>query len=116
MLEDGLKNVEDIAILEKEYLNDALLADVVSDNIGLKYLKVVNHVFFSDADIYTIELPVSEHGTPEVKEAKMTEVSNLLDYDVFEEVEDKGQETVSSRWVITAKEKHDGQKQKTKAR
>ena len=37
------------------------------------------------------ELPVSEHGTPEVKEAKMAEVSNLLDYHVFEKVEDKGQ-------------------------
>ena len=46
----------------------------------------------------------------------MAEVDNLLYYDVFEEVEDKGQETIGSRWVITAKEKHDGQKQKTKAR
>ena len=53
---------------------------------------------------------------PEVKEAKMTEVSNLLDHDVFEKVDDKGQETIISRWDITAKEKHDGQKQKTKAR
>ena len=61
--------------------------------------------------IYMVELPVSEHGTPEVKEAKMAEVNNLLDYDVFEEVEDKDQETISSRWVMTAKEKHDGQKQ-----
>ena len=31
-------------------------------------------------------------------------------------MEDKGQETIGSRWVITAKEKHDGQKQKTMAR
>ena len=46
----------------------------------------------------------------------MAEVSNLLDYDVFEEVEDKGQETIGSKWVVTDKEKHDGQKQKTKAR
>ena len=53
---------------------------------------------------------------PEVKEAKMAEVSNLLDFDVFEEVEDKGQETIGSRWVVTAKEKHDRQKQKTKAK
>ena len=29
---------------------------------------------------------------------------------------DEGQETLGSRWVVTAKEKHDGQKQKTKAR
>ena len=46
----------------------------------------------------------------------MSEVNNLLDYNVFEEVEDKGQETIESRWVVTAKEKHDGQKQQTKDR
>ena len=49
---------------------------------------------FSDLAIYTVELPVSEHGRPEVKEAKETEVENLLNYDVFEEVEDKGQDTL----------------------
>ena len=116
MLEDGLEDVENIANPEKEELKDALLADAVSDNVGANYLKVVNNVSFSDILIYTVELPVSEHGRPKVKEAKMAEVSNLLDYDVFEEVEDKGQETIGSRWVVTAKEKHDGQKQKTKAR
>ena len=63
--------------------------------------------------IYTVELTVSEHGRPEVKEAKTAEVNNLLDYDVFEEVEYEGQETIGSRWVVTTKEKHDGQKQKT---
>ena len=31
MLEDGLKNVEDIAIPKKEELKDTLLADAVSD-------------------------------------------------------------------------------------
>ena len=60
-------------------------------------------------NFYTVE-----HGRPEVKKAKMAEVDNLHDYDVFEEVEDKGQETIRSRWEVTAKEKHDGQK--TKAR
>ena len=117
MLEDRLEDVENLIDPEKEKLKDAMkLADVTSDNIGTNYLKVINSVSFSDLSIYTVELPVSEHGRPEVKEAKMAEVSNLLDYDVFEEVEDKGQETIGSRWVITAKEKHDGQKQKTKAR
>ena len=53
---------------------------------------------------------MSEHGRPEVKAAKTAEVNNLLDYDVFEEVTDEGQETISSRWLVTAKEKHDGQK------
>ena len=37
-------------------------------------------------------------------------------YGVFEEVEDEGQETVDPRWVVTRKEKSDGQKQKVKAR
>ena len=46
----------------------------------------------------------------------MAEVSNLLDYDIFEEVKDEGQETIGSRWVVTVKEKHDGQKQQTRAR
>ena len=71
---------------------------------------------FSDLSIYTVELPIKEHGRPEVKAAKILKVKNLLDYDVFKEVGDTGQETICSRWIITAKEKHDGQKQQTKAR
>ena len=87
-----------------------------SDNIGTNYLKVINSVAFADLAIYTVELLVSEHGRPEVKEAKTTEVKNLLDYDVFEEVKDEGQQIIGSKWVVTSKEKHDGQKQETKAR
>ena len=37
-------------------------------------------------------------------------------YGVFEEVEDEGQEKEGSRWVITRKEKADGQKEKVKGR
>ena len=58
----------------------------------------------------------SDLKTQEVKNAKMTEINNLIDHGVFEEVIDEGQETLGSRWVMTAKEKHDGQKQKTKAK
>ena len=111
MLEDRLQEVDD---LQEE--NDLDLEDEKNDIIGAKYLKVANNVSFSDLCLYTVELPVSEHGRPEVKEAKMAEVNNLLHCDVFEEMEDKCQETFGSRWVITTKEKHDGQKQKTKAR
>ena len=82
--------------LYKEELKDALLADAVSDNVEANYLKVVNNVSFSDIDIYTVELPVSEHGRPEVKEAKMAEVYNLLNYDVFEGVEDKVQKPLEA--------------------
>ena len=103
--------MENLLDPEKEELKNALkLADTSSDNLGANYSKAVNSVFFSDISIYTVELPVSEHGRLEVKEAKIVKVNTLLDYDVFEEVEDKGQETIGSRWVVTAKEKHDGQK------
>ena len=103
MLEDRLQDLEN-------------LQDVEKDVVGAKYLKMVNSVSFSDTAIYTVELPVSEHGRPDVKEAKVNEVNNLLNYDVFDEVEDKGQDTIGSRWVVMAKEKHDGQKHKFKAR
>ena len=92
------------------------LVDKDSDVVRTNYLKVINHAYFSDYGIYTVELPVSECGTPKVKEAKIAEVSNLLDYDVFEEVKGEGQETIGSKWVVTAKEKHDGQKQETKGK
>ena len=61
-------------------------------------------------------MPVRDHKKPEVIEAKMKEIENLEKYEVFEEVEDEGQETVGSRWVITQKEKSDGQKQNYKGR
>ena len=68
---------------------------------------------FQDYFIFTIKLPLSKHKGPEVIEAKMKEVKNLEDYKVFKEIEDEGQETIGSRWVITQKEK---QKQQTKPR
>ena len=40
----------------------------------------------------------------------MTKIRNLKDYDTFEEFPDEGQQTIGSHWVITQKEKHDGQK------
>ena len=92
------------------------LEDEEKDSIGARYLKVVNSVLFSNLAIYTVELPISDHGRPAVKVAKTNEIKNLLDYDVFEEVKDTGQDTIGSRWVITSKEKPDGQKQQTKAR
>ena len=41
---------------------------------------------------------------------------NLKHYEVFEKVPDIGQEKIAARWVITEKEKHDGQKVQVKAR
>lgn len=62
-----------------------------------------------------MELSISEHWRPEVKLTKKNEVKNLIDYMTFEEVLDQVQEVISSPWVITQKEKHDGQKRPCKA-
>ena len=86
MLEDGLEDVKNL--LDQEELK--------GDNIGAKYLRMVNTVSFSEVCNYTIELPASKHGMPEVKAAKMNEIKNLKDYDTLEEVPDEGQERIGS--------------------
>ena len=63
-----------------------------------------------------MQVPVKDHGKKEVIEAKEKEIENLGLYGVYEEVEDIGQEKIGSRWVVTEKQKHDGQKQLYKAR
>ena len=79
--------------------------------IGAKYLKIDKIVCYLENSIYGVEVPVKDHRKPEVIEAKEKEIQNLETYEIFEEVDDKGQETIESRWIITEKEKHDGQKQ-----
>ena len=66
--------------------------------------------------MYTVEIPAKEQNTPEVKEAKHKEIQNLVRFDVFEDVDDCGQERIGSRWVVTQKEKADGQKLQVKGR
>ena len=78
MLENGLEDVDKLIDPEKEKQQEAMKqADVESDTVGGNYFKVVNIVSFADLSIYTVELLVSEHGRPEVKEAKNTEINNL---------------------------------------
>ena len=50
----------------------------------------------------------------DVLEAKQKELENWIDYDVYEEVDDKGQNCISVTWVIT--EKTSDGKQIVKAR
>ena len=59
-------------------------------------------------------MPLGEHWRPEVIEAKEKELDNWNKFEVFKEVKDEGQKTISTRWVITEKEKkkrkvHQGQ-------
>ena len=104
MTEDGLEDL------------DNLYTDMMTDNVGAGHLRMAQSVSFSKLCAYTVELPLSEHWRPEVKVAKKAEIKNRLDYETLKEVKDEGQTTVGSRWVITEKESHNGQKQKCKAR
>ena len=90
--------------------------EMKKDTIGTYWMLVENNECYNDEiTTYVVELPVSQHNTPEVHAAKAIEIQNLNDYETFEEVEDCGQERISRRWVITVKEAHDGQKTKCKA-
>merc|ERR1712101_80300 len=91
------------------------MGDLKNDKIGAKYLQVEKSVYFMDYQIYSVEVPIKDHGKPEIVAAKNKEMKNLEFYETYEEVKDEGQETMGSRWVITEKQ-HDGQKQDYKAR
>ena len=71
---------------------------------------------FENYAVYTEEIPAKEQNTPEVNEAKHKEIENLVRFDVFEEVDDCGQERIGSRWVVTQKEKAARQKSQVKGR
>ena len=49
-----------------------------------------------------------DNWSQEVLDAKNRKVKNLVEHDVYDIVKDHGQPTVSTRWVITEKEKDDG--------
>ena len=48
-------------------------------------------------------LPVSRHEEHEVRRAKSSELENWKTFQVYEEVTDHGQHSMSTRWVITQK-------------
>ena len=66
-------------------------------------------------EVMATDIPKKEWDTPEVIEAMERELSNYVKYDAFEEIEDIGQDKITSRWVCQRKEKQDGMKTKVKA-
>merc|ERR1712002_481627 len=114
-VESGIQN-EIVDEIELEEIQNETRKDLQNDVIGAKYLQVEKSVYFMDHEIFTVEVPVKEHNKPEMIEAKNKEIENLKTYETFEEVEDIGQTTIGSRWIVTEKQKHDGQKQDYKAR
>ena len=89
-----------------------------ADAVHNFYSEQLNHVCLDSVfeTILTVEIPVKDHGRKDCVEAKQAELQNLLNFQTFEEVLDNGQKTIQSRWVLTEKQAHDGQKRKVKGR
>ena len=65
-------------------------------------------------EVQVVMIPAKEHQKPECVAAKIKELQAFKDFEVFREVEDKGQERLSSRWVLT--DKSTSEETKVKAR
>jgi hypothetical protein len=91
--------------------------DIENDAIGAFWMTAEKmECFDTEYTTYVVEVLVKYHKLPEIVAEKKTEINNLNDFETFEEVKDISQKRVGSQWVITEKEKHDGQKKKYKAR
>ena len=53
---------------------------------------------------------------PDVVDAMSEEIQKWKNFQAYELVEDKGQDAIDSRWVVTEKDSHDGMKVAIKAR
>ena len=90
-------------------MSDVERRELERDKVTTFWMRVDNReYFFYYVEICTVEVPVKEHKRVEVVEAKEKELENLEKYGMFEKVDDEGQETVGSRWVITRKAKLQG--------
>ena len=58
--------------------------------------------------------PIKDHGKEECVAAKKKELATFDDFGVYEEVEDKGRDALSSRWILT--DKSTEEEKKVKAR
>ena len=96
-----------------EKVDGEIVEDGLKDIVGAKYLKMCHNVCFLETAVYSVEVPVREHSKEEVTEAKKKETENLELYEVFEEVEDVGQEVIGSRWIVTKKEINSGNSNKS---
>merc|ERR1712030_155628 len=91
----------------RKKLMDGNKNSVNEDAVVTYWMTIEQKENFEDYAVYTVEISTKEQNTPECNEAKHKEIENLVKFDVFEEVDDVGQERISSRWVVTQKEKEE---------
>ena len=94
--------------LSNDDVNNTYVTELTQDKNGASELKI--HKVFATL------VPVARHNEPEIIDAKETELENWRKYQAFEIVDDKGQDRITTRWVINQKECHDGLKTEFKAR
>ena len=58
---------------------------------------------YSPHSVYMSTVPAKLHKSAECMEAKQDELTKLALFDVYDELEDTGQSTIDTRWVITYK-------------
>ena len=46
---------------------------------------------------FVVEVPTKQHDRADIREAKLKEINNLEYYDVFQKVEDNGEEKIGAR-------------------
>jgi len=110
------RSVDEILEEEDENKDLEIVKDLKTDCVAAYFYGIQQRECFDkELAVHVVEVPVKDHGKPEVIEAKEAELKNLEAFGTFEEVKDDGQNTIGSRWIIT-KKAHDGQKKKCKGR
>ena len=100
---------------QKIYLStNVKINDILTDKIGGAKLKQDKET--NKETVYAVMVPKERHNEPEIIDAKKQEIENWKNFNAFEIVEDIGQPTITTRWVINEKESHDGLKVRHKAR
>ena len=54
-------------------------------------------------EIFAAIVSPEKTKSPEAMQAKLNEIERLNEFGVYEEIPDEGQETISTRWVLTSK-------------
>ena len=91
---------------EKDQITSLYFSELQFDKNGAEEL----------TKVYSVLVPVERHNEPEIIDAKNVELENWSKFQAYTNVEDNGQERITTRWVINEKEDHDGLKVKVKAR
>ena len=107
---EKVKFEEGIMTCAKQKLMEGNKSSVKENAVAMYWMTAEQRENFEIYAVYRVEIPAEDQNTPEIDEAKHKEIENLIKFNVFEEVDNHGQERILSRWVVTQKEKADGQK------